>query len=591
MKASNSFGRASVRALVFAAAPLAGFAPRAAAQQDVGPDGVLIVVSDASAISQAIGTYYATVRGIASDHILHLPVKTPLTEEITRGQYNFRIRDKLVNFFTNDRPDLKDVIKYIVLTKDIPLKIADPGGSGPVAEAASVDSELTQLFTNNVPDGGQVGKVINPFFHTYHSPATWSNANLSYMVFRLDGYQTNVDITTGVPADILALINNSLAPATSGGVLLDATAATGMGNDWMVTANDVLTKMNFPVTLDTTGTMQSGFTNLLGYCSWGSNDPANAGAPYYGEIPAGSGVFWPGLFVNGAVTSDYVSTSARTYIDGNQNYGQSLEADLIHMGVCGTNGHVYEPYLDAVAIPQFLFPHYFQGLQAGLAYYHALPFLSWMNVVVCDPLMKSGVTAPMPPQFTDVTPTRIPSGSSAVHLTIHGDFFTTSEDTTVSLGGIACTNIYVPNEIGCGCDTGTVPPGLLDLQMTSFMGTGVWPKAVVSYPALDVTGDIVLGGNVTISAYGNVGDTDLTFLSLGTASIPLPPYGVLGLDLTNHFMLLFSATLPAEQYDIPGTLPSDPIYSGFSFYLQSLIGPDLATKNMKFTNTVGVTIP
>jgi hypothetical protein len=66
MKASNSFGRASVRALVFAAAPLAGFAPRAAAQQDVDANGVLIVVSDASAISQAIGTYYATVRGIAA---------------------------------------------------------------------------------------------------------------------------------------------------------------------------------------------------------------------------------------------------------------------------------------------------------------------------------------------------------------------------------------------------------------------------------------------------------------------------------------------------------------------------------------------
>jgi len=159
-------------ALSLAASSLFAVAPRAAAQQDVGPDGVLIVVNDASAISQAIGTYYATVRGIASDHILHLPIKTPLTEEITRGQYNFRIRDKLVNFFTNDRPDLKDVIKYIVLTKDVPLKILDPGGSGPVAEAASVDSELTQLFTNNVPDGGQAGKVINPFFHTYHSPAT-----------------------------------------------------------------------------------------------------------------------------------------------------------------------------------------------------------------------------------------------------------------------------------------------------------------------------------------------------------------------------------------------------------------------------------
>jgi uncharacterized protein (TIGR03790 family) len=567
-------------------------AARAAAQQDVGPDGVLVVVSDASAISQAIGTYYATARGIASDHVFHLGAKTPLLEEITRGEYDFRIRDKLVNFFTNTRPDLKDTIKYIVLTKDVPLKINDPDGAGTTtAEAASVDSELTQLFTNNVPDGGQAGKVTNPFFRTYHSPANWSNANLSYMVFRLDGYQTNVDATTGVPADILALINNSLNPATSGSVLLDATNATTMGNDWMVTANDLLVKMNFPVTLDTTGTMRSGYSNLLGYCSWGSNDPANAGVPYYGEIPAGSGVFWPGTFVNGALTSDYVSTSARTYVDGNQNYGQSLEADLIRMGVCGTNGHVYEPYLDAVVFPQYLFPHYLQGLQAGLAYYHALPYLSWMNVVVCDPLMKSAVTAPVPPVFTDITPTRVASGSSAVRITFHGDFFTSSEDTTVSLGGVPCANVYVPTVNGCGCDSGTLPPGLLDLQMTDFMGTSVWSKAVVSYPALDLTGDVSLGGAITISAYGDVNDLDLTFLSLGTASIPLNPYGVLGLDLTNHFMLLFSAVLPAQQYDIPGTLPSDPAYSGFSFYLQSLIGPDLATKNMKFTNVVGVTIP
>src|SRR5262249_27700279 len=349
------------------------------------------------------------------------------------GQYDFRIRDKLVNFFTNDRPDLKDVIKYIVLTKDVPLKINDPNGTGPTAESASVDSELTQLFTGNVPDGGQAGKIPNPYFKTYPSPANWSHQDLSYMVFRLDGYQTNVDPATGVPADILALINNSLNPATSGSVLLDATNSTGMGNDWMVTANDTLTKMNFPVTLDTSGTMQSGYSGLVGYCSWGSNDPANAGVPYYGEIPPGSGTFWPGTFVNGAVTSDYVSTSARTYIDGNQLYGQSLEADLIRLGVCGTNGHVYEPYLDAVAFPQFLFPHYLQGEQAGLAYYQAVPYLSWMNVVVCDPLMKSGVTAPMPPQISDLSPTRVASGSSGVRLTIHGDFFTSSEDTSGSL--------------------------------------------------------------------------------------------------------------------------------------------------------------
>jgi hypothetical protein len=214
-----------------------------------------------------------------------------------------------------------------------------------------------------------------------------------------------------------------------------------------------------------------------------------------------------------------------------------------------------------------------------------------MSVVVVDPLMKSAVTAPMPPEFTDLTPTRVASGSSNVALVFHGDFFTTEEDATVSLGGVPCTNLYIPNANGCGCDSGTLPPGLLDLQMTTFMGTGVWQKAVVSYPALDLTGDVQLGGNVTLSIYGDVNDTFLTFASLGTANLPLPPFGTLGLDPSKNFALLFTGVLATQRLDLPGTIPNDPGLSGITFYLQSLVGPDLATKQMKFTNVTAVAIP
>src|SRR5262245_43158744 len=205
---------ALVPAVLVAASLAVSLAPRAAAQGDVPPDGVLVVVSDASSISQLIGDYYATARSIPSDHVFHLPKKTPLTEEITRGQYNFWIRDKLVDFFTNVRPDLKDSIKYIVLTKEIPHKVYDPNGIGTNSQAASVDSELTQLFTGNVGDGGQFGRVANPFFGTYHSPANWSSPNASYLVFRLDGYQTNPDPVTGIPADVQRLIDDSQSPAS-----------------------------------------------------------------------------------------------------------------------------------------------------------------------------------------------------------------------------------------------------------------------------------------------------------------------------------------------------------------------------------------
>jgi hypothetical protein len=419
---------------------------------------------------------------------------------------------------------------------------------------------------------------------------TWSSPNSSYLVFRLDGYQTNPDPTYGIPADILRLIDDSQNPATTGTVLLDATAATGQGNDWMVTANTILGNMGIPVVLDTTSTMQSGYVDLIGYCSWGSNDPANAGVPYYGEIPPGSGIIWPGTFTKGSLTTDYVSTSARTYLDGNQNYGQSLEADLIHGEAGGTNGHVYEPYLDAVARPQFLFPHYHQGVQAGLAYYQSIAYMSWMNVVIVDPLMKSGLTAPMAPIVDYIAPTRIASGSSNVLCVFRGDWFTAEDDMTVTLGGDAVNSLYIRDPNNGTFNTGTVPPGLLDLSVTTFMGTGTMPKAVVSYPAMDMTGQIQVGGSVTLSLYGDVNDQVLMFSSLGTANLPLPPFGTLGLDPTNHFLLLFATALPSQQLDLNGSIPNDPALSGFTFYLQSLIGPDLATKHMKFTNVLTVAI-
>ena len=573
------------------AIPLAGpLAPRAAAQGDVTPDGVLVVESDADPISQLIGDYYVNARSIPVDHVFHLPKKTPTAEEITRGQYNFWIRDKLVDFFTNTRPDLKDSIKYIVLTKGIPHKVYDPNGTGTNSQAASVDSELTQLFTGNVPDGGQSGRISNPFFGTYHSPLTWSNKNASYLVFRLDGYQTNPDPVTGIPADVQRLIDDSQSPASTGTVLLDATAPTGQGNDWMVTANTILTNMAIPVVLDTTSTMQSGYTDLIGYCSWGSNDPANAGVPYYGEIPPGSGIIWPGTFTKGSLTTDYVSTSGRTYLDGSQNYGQSLAVDLEHGEAGGTNGHVYEPYLDACSRPHFLFPHYFQGVQAGLAYYQSIAYMSWMNVVVVDPLMKSALTAPMAPTITSFTPARAASGSSAVACIFRGDWYTVEEDMTVTLGGVAVSNLSIRDPNDGQFDSGTLPPGLLDLSVTTFMGTGVLPKAIISYPALDMTGQVQVGGNVTLSLYGDTNDESLMFSSLGTANIPLPPFGTLGLDPANHFALIFALALPSQQFDLNGSIPNDPALSGVTFYLQSLIGPDLATKNMKFTNVVTVAI-
>src|SRR5262249_22563182 len=178
---------------------------------------------------------------------------------------------------------------------------------------------------------------------------------------------------------------------------------------------------------------------ILGYCSWGSNDPTNPGAPFYGEVPPGSGNIYPGQFLPGAITTDYVSTSGRTFLDGNQNYGQSLTADLVHVGADGGNGHVWEPLLDAVARPHILFRDYLEGFTAGEAYYHSIQYLHWMNVVVLDPLMKSGLHAGLPPLVTSVTGSGSHDGGDLI--SIAGKNFTNPAWCTVTFGTAPSANI------------------------------------------------------------------------------------------------------------------------------------------------------
>ncbi len=556
----------------------------------VTSDRVLVVVNDTSAISQAIGSYYAGLRAIPADQIFHYPAGTTTAEEISRDTYNSAIRDPLKTFLEVTRPDLKDQIVFIVLTKDVPIKVANSGGSGTNQSAASVDSELTQLFTGKVPDGGHQGRLLNPLFNTYHPPEKISRSNVSYCVFRLDGYQTNVDPGSGVPIDIKRIIDDAQNPATAGQILLDATSASGQGNNWMIQASTILTEMNIPHVLDTTGTYQKNHSDLIGYCSWGSNDGANPGPPYFGEIPPASGNFYPGHFLPGSFCSTYVSTSARTFIDGNQNYGQSLVADLVRVGASGENGHVYEPYLDAVARPQILFPHIHQGLQVGTAYYHSIEWLSWENIIVCDPLMVSPIVSLLPPEVSSWNPTRIPLETAYPDFLIQGDHFTSYFDMRIRIGGIRCTNLDIQSPTLLLCDAPALPSGVHDLYVKSFMGEVTVEKAVIAYPAMDLTGTPGLGQPVTITLHGTALDSYLTFMSNGTASIPFPPFGTLCLDPSMGFFIVFGGLMLTDQLDLTGTIPDDPAFSGVTVHFQSLIGSNLAT-NGKLTNCVTLAIP
>ena len=70
------------------------------------------------------------------------------------------------------------------------------------------------------------------------------------------------------------------------------------------------------------------------------------------------------------------------------NSPQTMTGDLIREGVSGACGHVYEPYLQGNPRPDYVLPAYFAGLPLAEAFYVGTPYLSWMNVIVGDPLCR-----------------------------------------------------------------------------------------------------------------------------------------------------------------------------------------------------------
>ena len=137
--------------------------------------------------------------------------------------------------------------------------------------------------------------------------------------------------------------------------------------------------------------MLRGARNLIGSAGWGSNDKSRKERnPEFGYLP-------------GAIVSEYVSTNARSFTEPPPGWKlgdwgrkethfagtpQSMSGDAIRQGATGVSGHVYEPYLAFCPRPDYLFPAYLSGRTLAESFYASLPALSWMNVIVGDPLTR-----------------------------------------------------------------------------------------------------------------------------------------------------------------------------------------------------------
>jgi uncharacterized protein (TIGR03790 family) len=341
--------------------------------------------------SVALATFYAQQRGIARDHLIGLACSTE--EEISREEYDTTIAEPLREIFKQrqwwrlrDTPEQTIAgsnIHFVATIKGMPLKIrsttspypGDVPGPAPVLDRneASVDSELATLA---IPSRQISGPGDNPYFKSFR-PITAIEDSTQLLVCRLDGPTTAA--VRQMIVDAIAVEKNGLwgrayidsAHNTSGGMEL--------GDKWLGEVKEQLHKVGVPVVYDD---LPAVFPD--GY-------PMTDCALYYGWYTQNvAGPFnQPGFrFVPGAIAIHIHSFSASTLRDPNVGW----VGPLVARGAAASIGNVYEPFLQITAHLDLFNDRLLHGLTLAESAYASLPALSWMAVVVGDPLYRPYAT-------------------------------------------------------------------------------------------------------------------------------------------------------------------------------------------------------
>ncbi len=242
-----------------------------------------------------------------------------------------------------------------------------------VQTMAAVDSELTLIIAGPYQ---KMGWLPNPFNVRFNRISFINDVrNKTVMVGRLDG---------PTPAIARRLVDDALEVEQTGltGVIyLDARGLTGEeepGNYvWfdrhIIHFHDLLKQYSqMKVVLDTKPEVfpPGSCPDAALYCGWYSL------AKY---VPAFK---WK----KGAVGYHVASAEATTL----KNPGSNVWCKrMLEEGVAATLGPVAEPYLTSFPLPDQFFPLLMTGKLSLLeVYFHTLPYLSWMQILIGDPLYR-----------------------------------------------------------------------------------------------------------------------------------------------------------------------------------------------------------
>jgi len=362
----------------------------------------LVVFNQADPDSQSLAETYAKARAIPADRVVGL--NCPVTEEITRDQFESTIRKPLEelfqsrgwinrqeNFLSNPVLGLEGTIPVqqakenpiwvMVLMRGIPLKIAeDPTILAPEKlmsqlrpNAAAVDSELALLPIQGLPT---YGLIANPYFADKRiRPFSSFFANYLILVTRLDGPSPGIVrrmIQDAVEAEKTELTGRAFFDLRS---IEKKDDPYRMGDDWIDRAATLFRTAGFEVEIDRRPEVAPKFApwdQIAFYAGW-----------YTGEFQ-GPFTLPTARFRRGAIAYHIHSFSAETVRSETRNWVGPL---LFH-GATATMGAVYEPYLRFTPDISLFASALLSGLSFAEAAYQSQLSLSWMVTMVGDPLYR-----------------------------------------------------------------------------------------------------------------------------------------------------------------------------------------------------------
>ncbi len=338
--------------------------------------------------SADLAAYYAEKRGIPKERIIGL--RCAQTDSMSRAEFDEQLRLPLLKMFMeqgwrnvppppsgtpppgkDSQLEVKTGVRVLVLMRGVPFQIRRTVENPKPSEEdeASVDSELTVLGLNKPP---RAGGLRNPWFdRPERFPKAQQAAGL-LLVGRLDGPDD---------ATVRRMIDDALHAEETGlfgRAVIDLAQKSGAyqeGEDWLNRSADMFRRLGIPVFIDRS-------PDVLGD-AWPLPDTILYFGWYTGGI-SGALATPTFRFKRGAIACHLHSFSASVI----RSHDQAWVGPLLSKGAAVTFGNVFEPYLSLTLHFDVFNKRLLEGFTVGEAAWNATPALSWMNVVLGDPLYR-----------------------------------------------------------------------------------------------------------------------------------------------------------------------------------------------------------